>query len=321
MSDVVECLIFSALTLMLAYTAFVTVRFFRCYFLARRECSSDLALTSQQSRKNLVAELSRGVETLRAIAAAAPFLGLAGTAYGILCVFFRAFLGSKIIFISAISSELSTVLVATAAGLIVAIPAAISYNALRTRLERLDSKRSSTLLEVTPRSYGFAQTLPLRKRFWGFPAFALIGAPVLAILIPMLALVLRSPISVGLPVHLLRTGVTDYESASIVVSVIGPSSTGESTVYVDSNETPWNELGNTLRAQLRVCPRWIVYVEGGSAVPWASVANAIDVAKGLHAEVVLLTATPRIDSGHQPGRKKRSARREVNEKLNQAGKN
>ncbi len=301
MSDLVECLIFIGLALMLAYTAFITVRFFRRYFLARRESSSlvpDIAPASR-SRTNFVAELSRGLGTIRSIAAGAPFLGLAGTCYGMLEGFYR--LGyQKYGGVGSIAAGIGVALVATASGLIVAIPAAISYNVLRSLLEKFESECSSTLFEATPRSYGFAQTLPLRGRFSRLPAFALIGAPVLALLIPMFALMLQRPIPVGLSVHLLKVGVTNHDSTSIVVSVIGSSARGESAAYVNSKEIPWNELGNTLRSQLRVRPLWSVYVAGEDKVAWRDVANAIDVARGLDAEVVLLTAPPEIDSSHSP---------------------
>jgi MotA/TolQ/ExbB proton channel family len=216
-------------------------------------------------------------------------------------LFFRAFIPSKIVFISGIALELSTALVATAAGLIVAIPAGVGYNVLRTRLEKLETSYSSTLPDATPRCYGFAQTLPLRSRFSGFPAFALIGAPVLAILIPMFALV-DTRRAVGLPVRLLKIGVTDHGLPPIVVSVVSARRSGLSAIYVNSRETTWKELGNTIRNRLEVRPHWIVYIEGANDVPWADMANAIDVARGLHAEVVLLTAPPGIESSdlHKP---------------------
>jgi hypothetical protein len=293
-SDLVECLIFIGLALMLAYTAFVTVRFFRRYFLARGECFADSALASEQSRKNLVADLSRGVGTLRSIASAAPFLGLAGTCYGILLVSVRGYVGWRGGFISALSLEIPVALVATAAGLIVAVPAAISYNILRACLEKFEN-HFSALLEVTPRSYGFAQTLPLMRRFSGLPAFALLGAPVLALLIPMFALMLRSPIPMGLPVHLLKMGATGHDSAPIVISVMDTGPGGLPTAYVNSKETAWNELDDAIRRQLQVRAHWIVSVEAGNEVPWHLVLYPIDVARGLHAEVVLLTATPQIE--------------------------
>jgi hypothetical protein len=305
-SDLVECLIFIGLALMLAYTAFVTVRFFRLYFLARGESlGSHTDSAHQQSRKNLLSDLSCGIRTLQSIAGAAPFLGLAGTCYGLLCLFYRGIFVSKFFSTSALSSELSVALVAAAAGLIVAFPAAISYNVLRTCLEKFEDGRSSTLLEATPRSYGFAQTLPLRSRFSGLPAFALIAAPVLGILVPMFALMLSplTRIPVGLPVHVLKIGASGHDSDPIIISVVGTSASGRAVLYVNSKETSWDELGNILRSQLKVRPHWVVYVEGEDYASWRDVVNVIDVARGLHVEVVLLTVSPSVGSDN--GRKVR----------------
>jgi hypothetical protein len=283
---------------MLGYTAFVVVRFSRHYGLARRESCAllpDSIRASQPGHKRLVAELSRGVGTLKSIAWAAPFLGLAGTCYGLLEGFY-GFGFHKNFGIGSIIADIGGVLVTTAAGLIVAIPAAVSYTVVRICLEKFESGGASTLFAAAPRSYGFAQTLPLRGRFSGFPAFALIGAPVLGILIPMCILSMGPQIPVGLPVHLLKIGAGDHDFSPIIISVIATKASRASVVYVNSKETPWAELGHILRSQLEVRPRWIVYVEGGDDVGWADVTKAIDVARGLHAEVVLLTATPNIDS-------------------------
>jgi biopolymer transport protein ExbB/TolQ/biopolymer transport protein ExbD len=306
-SDLIECLIFLALALMLVYTLFVTARFFRRYFLARRKSffyGSGATAESQQSKKNFIAELSCGVGTLKAIAAYAPFLGLAGTAYGILALFSRGLIGATYPFDSTIPLEVSTALVATAAGLIVAIPTAVCYNVLCIRLERLRTACSGALLQVTRRSYGFAQTLPLRRRFTGMPAFALIAAPVLAILLPMFALLLYPGTPRGLSVHLLKIAVGNYDPAPVVVSVIDAGPTSEPKVYVDSKETSWSELDGTLKRQLRLRPRWIVYVAADENVSWSHVAYAIDVARGLQAEVVLLTARPLTKTGNSPKTKK-----------------
>jgi biopolymer transport protein ExbD len=309
-SDWVECLIFIALALMLVYTVFVTARFFRRYFSARRECrsfESDATPVSRQNQKNLIAELSRGVATLRSIASAAPFLGLAGTCYGILALFFRGYVGSRGAFLAWISQEISTALVATAAGLIVAIPAAVCYNVLRTCLAKFESNRSNVLLEAPEGSFQVAQTLSLRGRFSGFPAFALIAAPVLAILVPLFSLFQRFIVPMGLPVRTLKIGVTDHDSAPILVS-IGVSTTDQSIVYVNSKEFQWNELGSAMQDQFERRAHPLAYVDAGNEVPWTDVVNAIDVAQGLQAEVVLLTTTPRINPSHQPGVKKRVGR-------------
>jgi biopolymer transport protein ExbD len=236
------------------------------------------------------------VETLKSIAWAAPFLGLAGTCYGMLEGFYR--LGyQKYGGIGSIVADIGVALVTTAAGLIVAIPAALSYNVLRTLLEKFEG-RSTALLEAAPRSHGLAQMLPLRRRFSGFPGFALIGAPVLALLIPMFALMLRSLIPVGLPVHVLKISSRDHDLPPIIIRVIATNGSGRPFLYVNSKETSWDQLGSTLRSQLEVRPHWIVYVEGENDASWQDVVNVIDVARALHSEVVLLTAVPNTDSRH-----------------------
>jgi hypothetical protein len=276
---------------MLVYTFFVTARFFSRYCF----------------QKILVVELRSGVETLKSIAAAAPFLGLAGTCYGIL----GGFHGIAMERSSALGMMVTTTaasLVTTVAGLVVAVPAAVSYNVLRTLLEKVERKRSNPLFDAMSRAYGLAQTLPLRRRFARLPVFALIAAPVLAILIPMYALV-DTRIATGLPVHLLKTGAyDDHNFSPVIVTVIGTGARDPSVVFVNSKATSWNELGNALRAQLEVQPRWIVYVAGGDDVAWQDVANAIDVARGLRAEVVLLPATPNIESSQARGAKTKKAR-------------
>jgi biopolymer transport protein ExbD len=78
--------------------------------------------------------------------------------------------------------------------------------------------------------------------------------------------------------------------------VIATNEGGRSALYVRSKETSWDELGNTLRNQLKVRPHWVVYVEGEDYASWRDVVNVIDVAQGLHAEVVLLTAAPNVGS-------------------------
>jgi hypothetical protein len=290
---------FIALALMLVYTVFVTARFFRRYFSARRKCrsfESGATPASQRNQKNLIAELSRGVATLKSIASAAPFLGLAGTCYGILAAFYRGWFGSRGAFFTWISQQMSAALVATAAGLIVAIPAAVCYNALRTRLEKFGRNRSNVLLDAASGSFQVAQTLSLRRRFSGFPTFALVAAPVLAILVPLFSLFQRLVVPMGLPVHALKIGVTDHGSDPILVS-IGVTMTGQLIVYVNSKESPWEELGSAIQGHERP-GHPLVYVEAGNDVPWMDVVNAIDVAQGFQAEVVLLTTAPRISPSH-----------------------
>src|SRR4029077_1003387 len=120
------------------------------------------------------------------------------------------------------------------AGIIVAVPAAISYNILRMCLEKFESSRSSRPLEATPRTYGFAQTLLLRRRFSRMPAFALIGVPVLAILVSFFAFFQRL-VPLGLPVRIMEIGVSDRDSEPIIISVVDRSASIPA-LYVNSKE-------------------------------------------------------------------------------------
>jgi hypothetical protein len=125
----------------------------------------------------------------------------------------------------------------------------------------------------------------------------------------MFVILVRAQTSMGLPVRLLKIGVADRDFPPIIIGVIRVGPGDSSVVFVNSKATPWDELGKTIRSQLKLRPRWIVYVEGGDGDDWGSVLKAIDVARGLHAEVVLLTAAPSIDSGYAPEPKLRDKSR------------
>jgi hypothetical protein len=75
----------------------------------------------------------------------------------------------------------ATSLITTAAGLLVAVPAAWSYNYLRVRMDRLESE-IWRIAQPESQHFRGAQTLPLTARFSKIP-FAVIAAPGLAIIV------------------------------------------------------------------------------------------------------------------------------------------
>lgn len=94
------------------------------------EALEKLLLTQEVRERKL---LERGVRFLGTVGANAPFVGLTGTVLGILAAFRRmAEHGSSggVEVMAAIAGAL----VATAAGLLVAIPAVVLYNALKARI-------------------------------------------------------------------------------------------------------------------------------------------------------------------------------------------
>ncbi len=105
--------------------------------------SGSAALLEAVAHGALVAEreaASRLLPTLGTIAAAAPFVGLLGTVWGILDAFLR--IGEqKATDLTVVAPAIGEALVATAMGLFAAIPAVVAYNYLGRRisdeLERL----------------------------------------------------------------------------------------------------------------------------------------------------------------------------------------
>jgi biopolymer transport protein ExbB len=80
--------------------------------------------------------LTRNLTTISSIGSNAPYVGLLGTVLGILVTFYAMGKGGKIE-VHTIMLGLAMALKATAAGLLVAIPAILFYNALLRRVDVL----------------------------------------------------------------------------------------------------------------------------------------------------------------------------------------
>lgn len=291
-SDYFERLVFVALALMLGYTLFVSVRFSRRYYIARR-----FNHESQRNRKRLIADLSGGVGVLKTIASTAPFLGLAGTCYGILDgLLFGNIAMEKRAALALISASVASALVTTAAGLLVAIPAAVSYNVLRTRIELFLfdawlSTENQYDAQTGLRSIDFAQRLPLQNRFSGFPAFALIASPSLAVVIAIFVLFEPYETPTGLSVKLAASRCK-YESNDRVILHIADSG----KVFINFEAQDWNNLPDRL-SQIyspRADRTLDIFAEDG--VPFQIVADAIDLAKNAQVPETSdpLNITPRL---------------------------
>lgn len=106
--------------------------------------------------------MDRGLALLATVGANAPFVGLFGTVLGIIAAFHDLSVNTAEAS-EAVMAGISEALVATAVGLMVAIPAVVLYNAftrwVRTRVARVDSL-ASLLLARLP---GEAGDTPLRR--------------------------------------------------------------------------------------------------------------------------------------------------------------
>ncbi|MBS0615155.1 MAG: MotA/TolQ/ExbB proton channel family protein [Verrucomicrobia bacterium] len=113
---------------------------------------SHLAATISSESK----ELEKNVFILSTIVTLAPFMGLLGTVWGILISFSGLHAGGSAGSNSAILGGLSTALATTVLGLIIAIPALIAYNYLRSTLKDYTSEMddfSTSLLSTVEIQY------------------------------------------------------------------------------------------------------------------------------------------------------------------------
>ena len=86
-----------------------------------------------------MARLNASLTSLATAANAAPFIGLFGTVWGIMNTF-HAIGAMKSASLATVAPGISEALIATALGLVVAIPATVAYNSFLGRLDQLESR-------------------------------------------------------------------------------------------------------------------------------------------------------------------------------------
>jgi len=247
---------------------------------------------------------------VKVVASAAPFLGLAGTSYWILGGLFFGYSGSPTRYFALIEARTASSLLTAATAILVAIPAILVHNILRTCIQRYEHNFSRAVRAgrplhqdtASPQQFRFAQTLPLLKPFSRLPPFALIAAPALASIVAMFMALEPYETPTGLSVRLLPIGALDEDHLlpkAVVIAVVA-SANGSPVMRVNSRETLPNNLEEVTRRRLKLLAKPRVYVEAENSVAWGHVTNVIDVMEGLNAEVVLLTAAPDPSSGHTP---------------------
>jgi biopolymer transport protein ExbB len=99
------------------------------------DASEFIGRTLQQSIVFAQARVERGLTLLASVGATAPFVGLFGTVWGIYHALI-ALSGSSQVVLDKVAGPVGEALIMTAAGLFVAIPAVLAYNAF-TRANRL----------------------------------------------------------------------------------------------------------------------------------------------------------------------------------------
>jgi biopolymer transport protein ExbD len=251
----------------------------------------------------LTADFSRRVRSLRSISHVAPYLGLAGTCFGILDSF-RAVGMQKNAAIAMVTTNIVASALTTAFGVLVALSAACSLSYLlwlREKLElNVDPHWRSPVQHFDAGRRVFSK-YPLRRKFSKLPAFALVAAPGIASVLVALMCFSSFRVPMGLDVRLLQMRPIETSNARVQPLFIGLSEMSgneKPEIYLDSKKTTWDHLDSSLSDSLKARPQPTVYVEAADDVRWAYVLTLIDSAKTHSDDVVLLTAAPEGDSGH-----------------------
>jgi biopolymer transport protein TolQ len=101
----------------------------------------------QHTAKNEFNTLRWGLGFLASVASASPFIGLFGTVWGIMATF-QSLGDSASASLAVVAPGISAALIATAAGLAVAIPAVMAYNALLAKLDEMQEKADMLIERV-----------------------------------------------------------------------------------------------------------------------------------------------------------------------------
>jgi biopolymer transport protein ExbD len=256
------------LALMLVYVVVVVTRVFCRYNLARRVREIDSA-----SRRKLAAFLSIELGGLKAIASSAPYLGLAGTCVGIMSgLWFGGIDMEKNAALALISSRIAVALVTTAAGILVAVPAICSYNYLCTRKDLLKSEVSNDPPAQISLYHQGTRRLALAQRFSQLPAFALIAAPGLAVLVAVYTPYFAPREATGFGIELASARWEHDCNERLIVLHI----TDAGKLFLNQEQADWNSLAGRLSEIYSMRVHRTLYLLADDGVPFQTVADALD---------------------------------------------
>lgn len=270
------------LALMLVYVFAVVIYVSYRYYLARRAQGFDSA-----SRRTLAAVLGIEAGGLKSIALTAPYLGLVGTCAGILSAFGGIGM-QKDAAMAMIATRIALALIPTAAGIPVAVLATCSYNYLRTRIDLLEGE---VFDEGQQRAQHFrgAHRFPPTKRFSELPAFGLLAAPGLGIIIAGFMTFPSFHTPTGFYVEL-ASARCEYVADKLIVLHI--TDTGK--VFLNQEQEDWNSLAGRLSQIYSLREYRTLYLLADSGVPFQTIAHALDTVENAEASIKVRLITPKV---------------------------
>ena len=117
---------------------------------ARERLMLNLSRSLEKVYNQQIYKLERSLGLLATVSGSAPYIGLFGTVLGIIDAF-AAISTSGVTSLSVVAPGIAEALVATAAGLMAAIPALIAYNIFRNRLRGQGTEMKNFALDVSNR--------------------------------------------------------------------------------------------------------------------------------------------------------------------------
>jgi hypothetical protein len=229
----------------------------------------DQESTDGRVRRQLAADLGVGVAVVRSIFVTAPYLALVGACFGIL----GAFTGIDVVAESgfaAVAPRVHLGFVTTVAGTLVAIAATCVSGYLSSRIE---SFRSKCFAEKAPagESFRLAPKFPLRKRFAGLPAYALMAAPTFAFLAVAYSPYVDPQLTTGFAVDLapVQCDVGDR------ILLLHVTDTGK--LFLNMEQEEWRNLPGRLADIYRLRTGRMIYLMADDGVPYQTVMDAMDV--------------------------------------------
>lgn len=271
-TNLLERLALFGLALMLVHIVVVAIRVsHRCHS-ARRAKGMDRANQAfRRDRRKLVNKLNLWVGSLKSIASTAPYLGLAGTCLGTLSIF-QGYVGSRNGFFVMVVTQVDAAFLSTAAGLLVAVPAVVSYNYLRSLIDSLDREVLGNVHELTGQSFQVAQRLPLAARFSKIP-FAAVAAPLLAFSIMAYATFASFHAPTGLHVAL-PSARCEYSGDDRTITL---HITDAGKLFLNTEQEDRNSLATRLSQIYSFRVHRTLYLFADDGVAFQNVADAIDI--------------------------------------------
>jgi len=186
-------------------------------------------------------------------------------------------------------TRIALALIPTAVGIPVAVLATCSYNYLCTRTGLLEV---AVFDEGQQRAQHFrgAHRFPPAKRFSELPAFGLLAAPGLAILIAGFMTFASFHPPTGFYVET-ASDRCEYDVADKLI-VLHITDTGK--VFLNQEQEDWNSLADRLSQIYSVREYRTLYLLADSGVPFQTTAHALDTVENAEASIKVRLITPKV---------------------------